>query len=226
MIYFTTIETNKIYAQNNKVNVTDHRFHSYVEQMIGHINASIDNKRNNNITLAIQHALHPVEEIWDKMEYKLSQNGSIASNKILDKLQNYIKILKNDSTTEAIEEKVKLTELLRTTINQYVPEEKRLDNKYILNVTADLIDTAQKEYGESMIDGKIVNIIEYQDGQEFFEQAISLLKESYNLLTDSQKKVLVQIEEIKKDVDSKSDPSYVTSDVKDLVCKIKGGIYC
>ena len=45
--------------------ISDHELHGYLEQMKGHLDASILNVQNNNSVLAVAHALHPIEEIVD-----------------------------------------------------------------------------------------------------------------------------------------------------------------
>jgi hypothetical protein len=78
-----------------------------------------------------------------------------------------------------------------------------------------------------MYNGQIINLLEYQDAQQFIKKAITLLEESQAfLLSDNDKKYIDKIREMEKDLDLKRDPSKVDSDVKDILCENKKGFYC
>jgi RNase P subunit RPR2 len=78
-----------------------------------------------------------------------------------------------------------------------------------------------------MYNGQIINLLEYQDGQQFIKRAITLLEESQALLSsENDKEYIDKIREIEKNIDLKKDPSEMDRDVKDMICEIKKGIYC
>ncbi|MGZ8887128.1 MAG: hypothetical protein ACXW1A_02585 [Nitrososphaeraceae archaeon] len=77
-----------------------------------------------------------------------------------------------------------------------------------------------------MSQGRIINLLEYQDGQQFFNRAITLLNKSQTYLSDNVKNYLTGINELKKGMDSKIDPSEIDMNVKDMLCEIKKGFYC
>ena len=193
--------------------------------MIAHLNASIENKQNNNTMLAIAHALHPIEEILETINERLNQTNSTLSNELSNELRSYATSIGSNSLNEAISEKTKLTKILEKSLKQSIPAEKMTNSGYILNVTAELINSAEDEYTESISEGKIVNLLEYQDAQQFFKRAVILL-ENFNPLNENEKQILAKIKQLQNDVDSKRDSSYVNSDVRDLICEIKGSFYC
>ena len=49
-----------------------------------------------------------------------------------------------------------------------------------------------------MFNGQIINLLEYQDGQQFINRAIMFLEESQAVLSDNDKKYLTKIIEMKK----------------------------
>jgi hypothetical protein len=49
-----------------------------------------------------------------------------------------------------------------------------------------------------------------------------LLEESQTLLSKNNKKYIDEIGEIEKDID----PSKIDREIKDMLCKIKKGVYC
>src|SRR5918995_1395310 len=165
---FTLIHynSNLVFSEVSESTISDYEFHGYLEQMKGHLDASIINVQSNNSGLAVAHALHPIEEIVDIINNRLIQT-----------------------------------------------------NEKLINI-------ASEEFNEAMFNGQIINLLEYQDGQQFIKRAIMLLEESQAFLSDNDKKYLTQIREMKKDLDLKSDPSEIDRNVKDMLCEIKKGFYC
>ena len=207
--------------------ISDHEFHGYLEQMKGHLDASIINVQSNNSVLAIAHALHPIEEIVDIINNRLIQTNETLTKEFSTKLNNYVQTVKSNDINKIIIEKAKLENLLNGALDQSISLEKRNNGDYILNVTAELINIASEEFNEAMYNGQIINLLEYQDAQQFIKRAIMLLEESQAfLLSDNDKKYIDKIREMEKDLDLKRDPSKVDSDVKDILCEIKKGFYC
>ena len=207
--------------------ISDHEFHGYLEQMKGHLDASIINVQSNNSVLAIAHALHPIEEIVDIINNRLIQTNETLTKEFSTKLNNYVQSVKSNDLNKIIIEKAKLENLLNDALDQSISLEKRNNGDYILNVTAELINIASEEFNEAMYNGQIINLLEYQDAQQFIKRAIMLLEESQAfLLSDNDKKYIDKIREMEKDLDLKRDPSKVDSDVKDILCEIKKGFYC
>ena len=207
--------------------ISDHEFHGYLEQMKGHLDASIINVQSNNSVLAIAHALHPIEEIVDIINNRLIQTNETLTKEFSTKLNNYVQTVKSNDLNKIIIEKAKLENLLNDALDQSISLEKRNNRDYILNVTAELITIASEEFNEAMYNGQIINLLEYQDGQQFIKRAIMLLEESQALLlSENDKKYIDKIREMEKDMDLKRDPSDVDMNVKDMICEIKKGFYC
>ena len=218
--------SNLVLAESLESTISDYEFHGYLEQMKGHLDASIINVQSNNSVLAVAHALHPIEEIVDIINNRLIQTNETLTKEFSSKLNQYVQTVRSDNINKIIIEKTELEKLLNDALDQSIGEEKRNSRDYILNVTAELINIASEEFNEAMFNGQIINILEYQDGQQFFKRAIMLLEESQTLLTDHDKKYLAKIIEMKKDLDLKRDPSEIDRNVKDILCEIKKGFYC
>jgi hypothetical protein len=103
-----------------------------------------------------------------------------------------------------MKEKIELENLLDDVITQSISLEKRNNRDYILNVTAELITIASEEFNEAMYNGQIINLLEYQDGQQVINRAIMLLEESQALLSENDKKYLTKLTYMKKDLDFKN----------------------
>jgi hypothetical protein len=230
-IYFTIFSS--LYSNNNlfsveaqKFTISDHEFHGYLEQMIGHLDASILNVQNNNSLLAVAHALHPIEEIVDIINNRLIQTNETLTKEFSSKLNQYVQTVRSDNPNKIITEKKELEKLINDGLDQSISLEKRTNRDYILNVTAELITIASEEYTESMSQGKIINLLEYQDGQQFFKRAIILLNKSQPYLSDNDKNYITGLNKLEKGMDSKIDPSEIDMNVKDMLCQIKKEFYC
>ena len=239
IIYFTIIfsssSSSSSYSNNNFLfsveaqqpsTISDHEFHGYLEQMIGHLDASILNVQNNNSILAVAHALYPLEEIVDVINSRLVQTNETLTKDFSGKLNKYVQTVRSDNLNKIIIEKRELEKLLKNALDQSISLEKRSNRDHILNVTADLITIASEEYAEAMSQGKIINLLEYQDGQQFFNRAINLLDKSQAYLSENDKNYFTGLNKLKKGLDSKIDPSEIDMNVKDMLCEIKKGFYC
>ncbi|HEX7256802.1 MAG TPA: hypothetical protein VF242_01970 [Nitrososphaeraceae archaeon] len=215
-----------MFSEVSESTISDYEFHGYLEQMKGHLDASIINVQSNNSGLAVAHALHPIEEIVDIINNRLIQTNETLTKEFSSKLNQYVQTVRSDNLDKISIEKAELEKLLNDALDQSIDIEKRTNRDYILNVTAELINIASEEFNEAMFNGQIINLLEYQDGQQFIKRAIMLLEESQAFLTDNDKKYLTQIIGMKKDLDLKSDPSEIDRNVKDMLCEIKKGFYC
>jgi hypothetical protein len=213
-------------VQAQQSTISDHELHGYLEQMNGHLDASIINVQGNNSVLAVAHALHPIEEIVDIINNRLIQTNEILTKEFTNKLNNYVQTVKSNGLNKIMKEKAELENLLNDALDQSISLEKRTNRDYILNVTAELITIASEEFNEAMYNGQIINLLEYQDGQQFIKRAIMLLEDSQAFLSDNDKKYIDKIREMEKDMNLKRDPSKIDSDVKDMLCEIKKGFYC
>src|SRR5215204_7203870 len=151
IIYFTIIfsssSSSSSYSNNNFLfsveaqqpsTISDHEFHGYLEQMIGHLDASILNVQSNNSVLAVAHALHPIEEIVDIINNRLIQTNETLTKEFSSKLNQYVQTVRSDNINKIIIEKTELEKLLNDALDQSIGEEKRNSRDYILNVTAEL----------------------------------------------------------------------------------------
>ena len=206
--------------------LSDHELNGYLEQMIGHLEASIINVQSNNSVLAVAHALHPIEEIVDIINNRLIQTNETLSKEFSNKLNQYVQTVKSNNLNKIMNEETELDALLEDAIAQSITLEKRNSRDYILNVTAELITIASEEFNEAMYNGQIINLLEYQDGQQFIKRAIMLLEESQTLLSKNNKKYIDEIGEIEKDIELKRDPRKIDQEIKDMLCEIKKGVNC
>ena len=230
-IYFSIFlsldsDNNLFIVEAQQHTISDQELHGYIEQMIGHLDASVENVQNNNNVLAVAHALHPIEEIVDQINERLDQTNATLTKEFSDKLNQYVLTVRSNNLIKTITEKTQLEKLLNDALEQSITLDTRSKCGYILNVTAELINVASEEYTEAMRDGKIINLLEYQDGQQFFKRAIILLEKSQALFSDNYKKYLTKVIDMKKDLDLKNDPSEIDMNVKEMLREIKNSVNC
>ncbi|MGD1835652.1 MAG: hypothetical protein ACPKQO_08005 [Nitrososphaeraceae archaeon] len=205
--------------------ISDYEYNAYISQMIGHLDASIENKKNNDTNLAILHSTHPKEEIISFITNKLNNVNSTYLQELEILLENYTNVISSSSYQDSKLVKNYIENLLIETINEIIPEQTRTSEAFLLNVTADLLNSAQIEYLDAMYEEKIINKLEYQDSQQFYQQAIKILNQIQEP-SDRISSMINEISQIKEMVDNQKDSSKVSSNTLDLVCEIKGGFYC
>src|SRR5687767_10505275 len=125
------------YVDAQQSTISDHEFHGYLEQMIGHLDASILNVQNNNRVLAVAHALHPIEEIVDVINSRLIQTNETLPKDFSNRLNKYVQTVKSDDLDKIIIEKMELEKFLNNALDKTISLEKRTNRDHILNVTAD-----------------------------------------------------------------------------------------
>jgi hypothetical protein len=135
---------NLVFSEVSESTLSDYEFHGYLEQMKGHLDASIINIQNNNSVLAVAHALHPIVEIVDIINNRLIQTNETLTKEFSSNLNQYVQTVRSDNLNKIIIEKTELEKLLNDALDQSIDVEKRTNRDHILNVTAELISIASE----------------------------------------------------------------------------------
>ena len=114
---------------------------------------------------------------------------------------------------------------MNQTLKQVVPVQTGNNSTFGLAVVADLLSIASEEYGEAIENGKIKEIVEYQDGQAFVSRAQDLMvQESSTGLLQEQ---TLEIEETNKlfsdlnnAIQNKSSPEVVDTSIIAIIHEI------
>jgi hypothetical protein len=121
------------------------------------------------------------------------------------------------------EETEKSNQLLNDAIKLVVPQENSTLN---LIVASWLFDVANTEYESGVRDGKVIEIIEYQDARGFISRAESLVEDSLPMLNQTMKssaeQVLSLISALKSEVQSKADIQTTISELKQKISNMTG----
>jgi flagellin-specific chaperone FliS len=140
------------------------------EYIKGHLEKAIENKEAENIELAIAHAGHPIEEVFTLMEGPLSEASPQRATELKAALEALPNSITSD-TAQVVSQKVAaINGMLDEAIVVFAGEEaEELATK--AGVISGLLETAAIEYEEAVVDGQIVEMIEYQDASAFISRA-------------------------------------------------------
>ena len=105
--------------------ISDHEFHGYLEQMNGHLDASIINVQSNNNVLAVAYVLHPIEEIIDIINNRLIETNGTLTKEFSSKLNQYTQTVKSDNLSKITLEKAELEKLVNDALTQSISLEKK-----------------------------------------------------------------------------------------------------
>jgi hypothetical protein len=142
--------------------------------MKGHMMVAKELIALGKIDQAEPHIGHPVEEIYADVEEQLNERKVKEFKTPLIALHDQIKAGGKD--------KVKLTKDFDTSMKAIddaiagLPSTQRTAPKFVLQVINGLLDSANSEYTAAIADGKIKEIVEYQDSRGFIVYAGDLYK--------------------------------------------------
>jgi hypothetical protein len=221
----TTSVDNTTSTTNLSSNSTLIDFVSNIEQIRAHLDAAMMNKQAGNNSLAQAHTLHPIAEIYSSIEAQIA-NANMTLNQTLALNLNELSQMVNSSTTDEFNTQAqKINRLVNQTVKQVVPVETGNNSTFGLAVVADLLSIASVEYGEAIENGKIKEIVEYQDGQAFVSRARDLMVQTSS--TGLLQEQTLEIQETNKlfsdlntAIQNKSSPELVDTSIRAIIHKI------
>ena len=222
-----TTTTNKTISTTNlSSNSTLIDFVSNIEQIRAHLNAAMMNKQVGNNSLAQAHTLHPIAEIYSSIEPQIA-NANMTLNQTLASNLNELSQMVNSSTTDEFNMQAqKINRLVNQTVKQVVPVETGDNSTFGLAVVADLLSIASAEYGEAIEkNGKIKEIVEYQDGQAFVSRARDLMVQTSSTRLLQEQTLEIQetnklFSDLNTAIQNKSSPELVDTSIRAIIHKI------
>lgn len=121
---------------------------------------------------AMMHFLHPVEEIYGKLESELKKRGAEDFRAELETLAEHVRNKQGGKSYE--QAFVHVQNAIDTSVAA-LPDKTRHDPVFRLNVAMRLLQQAALEYNAAIADDRIVNVAEYQDSRGFVWTAEELL---------------------------------------------------
>jgi Helix-hairpin-helix motif len=119
------------------------------------------------------HIGHPVEEIYADVEDQLKERGVKEFKAGLITLEDLVKSGAKDKA-KVNAEFTKSMAAIDGAIG-ILPDTQRQSPKFALQVVNGLVETAKSEYGAAIADGKVKEIVEYQDSRGFITYANEIL---------------------------------------------------
>ena len=194
-----------------------------IEQMKGHIEQAIMNKEDGNNTLTRAHILHPIVEIYDFIEAPLVTVDSNLNHTLYTSLNALSQNVEKLDVSQFTEEAEKSNQMLNDAIKRIIPQENSTLN---LIVASWLFDVANTEYESGVRDGKIIEMVEYQDASGFISRAESLVKDAIPMLNQTMKSsaedVLSLISPLKSKMQNKADIRVPISELKLKISNMTG----
>ena len=194
-----------------------------IEQMKGHLEQATLNKEDGNNTLTRAHILHPIIEIYDFIEAPLVTVDSNLNHTLYTSLNALSQNVEKLDVSQFKEETEKSNKMLIDAIKLIVPQENSTLN---LIVASWLFDIANTEYEGGVSDGKVIEIVEYQDASGFISRAESLVKDSIPMLNKTMKnsaeEVLSLISPLKSEIQNKADIEIPISELKKKISNMTG----
>ena len=155
-----------------------------IEQMKGHLEQAIVNKENGNNTLTQAHIQHPIVEIYDAIEAQLAAVDSTHNTLLFNSLNQLSKNTDNSNLAQFKEQTNGVNQILDKAIDLVAPGD---NSTFTLIVASWLLDAANTEYDSGVRNGKIIQIVEYQDAIGFISRSESLLNDTLPMLNQSMK---------------------------------------
>ena len=202
-------------------NATLVEFVSNIEQIRGHLDQALINKKSENNSLAQAHTLHPIQEVYSSIEDQLANQNSTLNQTLSVALQSLSSSVTND-TLQEFENKTDYANMLLNNSMQAVVPASELGNNLAFNasVVARLLDIAGHEYEEAVANGTVKAIVEYQDAQAFINRAGGIFNSSASRINQS----MVHEIEVNKlfstlngRVMNKDDPSTVETTINGII---------
>ncbi|MDR4490474.1 MAG: hypothetical protein R2685_06175 [Candidatus Nitrosocosmicus sp.] len=206
-------QSNDTQTQNGLNETVDYTgFHSNIEQINGHIDKAVDNKIANNQKLTLAHTEHPIAEVLSLITIPLNESNSELNQTYYENLFNLDNLAKQNSTIADYEnQSIKSLDLSDNVISTVIPSNILLSSEHNASVVKDLLNTAGSEYAEGVADGKLVQIVEFQDGSSFINRAYLLFNDTQNISNDANKITLLQTDfaNLTDSVNNLKDPSVI-----------------
>ena len=155
-----------------------------IEQMKGHLEQAIVNKENGNNTLAQAYIQHPIVEIYDAIEAQLAAADSNHNTLLFNSLNQLSKNADNSDLAQFKKQTNGVNQILDEAIDLVAPGD---NSTFTLIVASWLLDAANTEYDSGVRNGKIIQIVEYQDAIGFISRSESLLNDTLPMLNESMK---------------------------------------
>ena len=205
---FAQTQTNntqqQLQSKNNDTNTNYEKFQVDIEQIIGHIKMAEFNKNINNNTLAYNHTSHPIEEVLSLVTIPISNIDKKLNDTYFKDLYT-LSALVNPSSSSSIPSSTSTTkeafskqaqssiDLSNAVIKTVIPAKTLNTTNHNVTVIQNLLNTSKGEYEEGVKDGKIISMLEYQDGTAFMDRAYFLFNNTKSIAANGDRQMISKL---------------------------------
>jgi hypothetical protein len=190
-----------------------------IEEIRGHLEQAIINKQSGNNTLAQAHVLHPIAEIFSKVQGIIAERNSTLNQTLSERLDSLSSSVTSSTLPEFMQQTAGIDKILNDTIQTVVTsEELKQDVRFNASVVARLLDTSKEEYAEGVRNGTVTSIVEYQDAQGFISRAESIFNATdQGKAVDKVKQINQHFLSLNKAVENKDNPEAMVNIVDGII---------
>jgi hypothetical protein len=154
------------------------KFAADVEKAKGHLLASRELYARGERAFAAIHAAHPVQELWSLLRGPLSRASTDLASRVGAILEKPGQEIDAKVPTRRYEDTVKqVSALLDEAVRRVVPAEVRQSPILRAKVILALMEAVEEEYEEGFKEGRIAQVVEYQDAYGFFRRGQVLYRD-------------------------------------------------
>jgi len=199
-----TYNTQQQQSKNNDTNTDNEKFQVDIEQIIGHIKMAEFNKNINNNTLAYNHTSHPIGEVLSLVTIPISNIDKKLNDTYFKDLYA-LSALVNPSSSSSIPSSTSTTkeafskqaqssiDLSNAVIKTVIPAKTLNTTNHNVTVIQNLLNTSKGEYEEGVKDGKIISMLEYQDGTAFMDRAYFLFNNTNSIAANGDRQMISKL---------------------------------
>src|SRR6185312_1897911 len=197
----TQQQQQQLQSKNNDTNKNYEKFHANIEQIIGHIKMAEFNKNINNNTLAYNHTSHPIEEVLSLVTIPISNIDKKLNDSYFKDLYTLSALVNpsvppssTSTTKEAFSKQAQSSiDLSNAVIKTVIPAKTLNTTNHNATVIQNLLNTSKEEYEEGVKDGKIVSMLEYQDGTAFMDRAYFLFNNTKSIAANGDRQMISKL---------------------------------
>src|SRR6476661_5783794 len=192
-------------SKNNDTNTDNEKFQVDIEQIIGHIKMAEFNKNINNNTLAYNHTSHPIGEVLSLVTIPISNIDKKLNDTYFKDLYALSALVNPSSSSSSIPSSTSTTkeafskqaqssiDLSNAVIKTVIPAKTLNTTNHNVTVIQNLLNTSKGEYEEGVKDGKIISMLEYQDGTAFMDRAYFLFNNTKSIAANGDRQMISKL---------------------------------
>jgi hypothetical protein len=203
-------------AYASEMETEEEELAAQIEFIRAHMAQAVANKEANMIDLATAHAGHPIAEHFLMIAPEIKEHDEAMHDGLqasLDQLPNMVQTSSNDDFKQEID---RVDALLEDVMNTMIPSEMK-DAKFWIKVSIVVLEDAEHEYEEAISDGKIKEMIEYQDAQGFIARADAIFKKISGIEEHEREEIEGFFADLKNAIDTVQEPATVETIIGGIV---------